>query len=411
MLYSDSSVEVGAVCVTVNPDAENVFLDYLLIDGWTLDEVFAWIGDDIGNLPVDGSGNPQVSVFPHTASNLGGSTEHSFTIPFSELAVNADTFCSADVVVAAGAVVSRTITGDDSDDDSDDGKSDKSGKSEKSGKSGKSGQSDKSAKSDKSDKSGKAGGKNGKASKSTKSDKSAKSGQSGNTLEAGKGHDKHSGKVGHGHGGCEEDGRGVGHKDHSGVIGHGHEHNEDCGGNGGTETVVAWAGSVAVGDGFTFSFTNDFCGAPVPMVVVPQGCSNVFARGIASTSTPFSPVVGVAENISGYLNTVDTAVGGFNFDLLNANAALQGTLLTIVDPLVTAPGTMLMHFGLNQGLALHSANVYLGAAGSFDNVSPLLYGVSVTGAPDQFSYTVAVPSSLPAQMDMVIHAVICPPTN
>jgi len=82
-LYTDASVEVGAVCVTVNSAAENVFLDYLLIGDWKLSQANAWIGDSAGGIPTDGSGNPQVSIFPHSASGLGNVNQHSFNIPFS----------------------------------------------------------------------------------------------------------------------------------------------------------------------------------------------------------------------------------------------------------------------------------------------------------------------------------------
>jgi len=110
VLYAGQTTEVGAVCVTINTD--NVYLDYLLIGDWKLSEAHAWIGDNLSFLPVNGSGNPQIGLFPHSASNLN-SASHSFTIPLSSLPVNADTFCNADVFVAAHAVVSRVVSGGD----------------------------------------------------------------------------------------------------------------------------------------------------------------------------------------------------------------------------------------------------------------------------------------------------------
>jgi len=288
---------VGAVCVTVNPIAGNVFLDYLLIGDWKLSEANAWIGDNASSLPKDGSGNPQVSVFQHSASNLGDVNQHSFVIPFSELTVNAGTFCSADVIVAASAVVTRTIAGEPGGGGKSDksSKSGKNGKSDKSDKSGKSGQSDKSAKNSKSDsssakdskgknqsaKNGKSSAQNDSSSLATNvvSTKSGKSGQSNKSSKSGK-----SGATGGG----------------TGPV---------------TQTFTAWAGDTVVGDGSYFSFKNDFCAPPPPVITLPRTCYNTYARSAPVRS--FVPI-GITDASIGWVNSFPAGITGINAALISA---------------------------------------------------------------------------------------------
>lgn len=107
ILYAGQSSNAGQVCVTVNTVAGTVSIDYKLGTGWALSEVHAWVGEDLALMPQNRKGNPQVGHFPHSASGLGGVSTYSFVIPLSDLPINADTFCGAEVFVAAHAVVSR----------------------------------------------------------------------------------------------------------------------------------------------------------------------------------------------------------------------------------------------------------------------------------------------------------------
>ncbi len=409
VLYTDSAVEVGAVCVTVNQDDENVFLDYLLIDEWKLSEANAWIGDNANNLPIDGSGNPQVSVFPHSAINLVDVNQHSFVIPFTELSIDAGTFCSADVIVAASAVVTRTIAGEPDGG----GKSDKSNKSGKSGKSGKSDKSGQSDKSDKSDKSGKSG-KGSKCSKSDKSDKNSKAskgskGGKGNSSSAknGKG-SSHNGSSSWASNGKSDKSGKSGQSAKSGKSGHSGKSGKSGGHNGGgtdpvTETFTAWAGDNLVGNGSYFSFSNDFCGPEEPpLITLPNtSCYNVYASLFNGAPSTFSPV-GFADPALGVLNTV-TAVGGQAGLFVNANnVAVSNFLMQF-----TAPGTLQLLASTPPGFGLAKLNIFAGAAGSFSNVSPLSYGTSLTGpiVPGQI---VNLPAPLPLSANFVIHGIMCP---
>ena len=327
VLYAGQTTEVGAVCVTINTDT--VLLDYLLIGDWKLKEAHAWIGDNRALLPVNSSGNPQIGLFPHKATNLNSAT-HSFTIPLSSLPINADTFCNADVFVAAHAVVTRVVSGggsggggtggDDDDDDDDhdhdhdhdhdddhDGKSDKSCKSDKDGKSCKSEKSekseksdkscksensDKSCKSEKSDKDSSSKGKDKGSSSSAKSsggktynatssygnssNKSSASNSSSSNKSSGSSSYGNSGSgshAGHKHGSnqpCNEGGSG------GGSSGGGSGGGSSGGGSGGgttnpvVQTESAWAGTLQITPGGSwasyFTFKNDFC---EPVVVDP----------------------------------------------------------------------------------------------------------------------------------------------
>ena len=402
VLYTDSAVEVGAVCVTVNQDDENVFLDYLLIDDWKLSEANAWIGDNANNLPIDGSGDPQVSVFPHSAINLVDVNQHSFVIPFTELSIDAGTFCSADVIVAASAVVTRTIAGEP----------DGGGKSDKSGKSGKSGQSDKSGKSGQSDKSGKSG-QSDKSDKSVKNSKAGK-GSKGNSSAAknGKGSSQNGSSSWASIGKSDKSGQSdksgkSGQSGKSGKSGHSGKSGKSGGHNGGgtdpvTETFTAWAGDNLVGNGSYFSFSNDFCGPEEPpLITLPNdACYNVYASLFNGAPTTFSPV-GFANPALGVLNTV-TAVGGQAGRFVNANnVPVSNFLMQFI-----APGTVQLLASAPTGYELAKVNIFAGAAGSFSNVSPLSYGTSLTG-PILPGQIVNLPATLPLSANIVIHGIIC----
>lgn len=367
VLYTNASAAVGSVCVTVNPLTANVFVDYTLIGDWKLSAANAWIGDNAISLPTSG-GNPQVSAFPHSVSNLVGVNQHSFTIPFSALSINLGTFCNADVIVAASAVVTRTVAGSGG------------GKSDKSGIPGKGGKSDKSSKGGKSDK-------NSKNSKAGKADKSVKSSTAkvskakstkGSTNVASKGKSNKSGKSGK--------------SGSSSPV---------------TETFTVWAGNNIVGNGSYFSFKNAFCGPVTPPVIaLPNpACFNVFT-GTSSTGTSFSPV-GITrtsqDSLSGWINTFPAAQGGFGAPFLKANGQSAGNLLAVLP----GNGTMQVNITVPASLEVHSSNIYIGAAGSFANVSPLLYGTSST-KPNAASVLVNLPASLATNLDLVVYALLCP---
>lgn len=291
VFYAGQTIEVGYVCVTA--DANEVTLEYILENGWTLSEAHAWIGDNMATMPQNKKGNPQNGRFPHSASNLGGVTSHIFTIPVSQLNVNAETFCEAEIFVAAHGVVSKA-----------------------------------------------SGDKKG----------------------------------------------------------------------GGTES--AWAGSTQLSSGGNwsrvFSVTNDFCGGggdpdpEHPVVPLAAGCFNVFGHGDAVT-VPYSPV-GVTGTNSAWINSFSssTYIGG---DLISGSGD-AGDLLAGV-----SGSNLAVQFSVdltaNPALIVDSANVYVGSAGSFDVVSPLQFGNPIAGNETGILYAEIPLSSVPADLDVVMHAVFC----
>lgn len=411
VLYAGQTTAVGSVCVTVN--ASDVNLDYLLIGDWKLTEAHAWIGDTLTGLPTNSGGNPQIGLFPYQAS-INSAAQYSFTIPISQLAVNADTFCNAEIFVAAHAVVTRTVaggsggsggsggTGGSGDDDSDDdGKSDKSGKSEKSGKAGKSSSASKSSYSSAS--SGKGKTYNAVASNSSSSSKSKASAKGGKTDQSGK-----SGK-------SDQSGK-------SGKSGHSGKSGNQTGGGGSpsTQTESAWAGSMQIANGGSwaryFTFTNDFCVDPEePVVVLPPSCFNVFGMGQPAndpvTVSSFTPV-GVTDTNSAWLNTYSSSpVGYFSGDLIRGDGTIVGTFLAGLASSTEFAVELTLDSGASPALKIHNANVYFDTAGGYRNVSPLNFGLSLAGnGTGSLGQTMPLVFA-PEQMDTIVHAVVCSQGN
>lgn len=395
ILYAGQTTAVGSVCVTVN--TSDVNLDYLLIGDWKLTEAHAWIGDNLAGLPVNGGGNPQIGLFPYQADALSAAT-YSFTIPISQLAVNVDTFCNAEIFVAAHAVVTRTVAGgaggnaSDDDDDDDDEKSDKSGKSGKSGKAGKSSSAGKS--SNPSAGSGKGTAQNAVASTSSSKGKANVAGKDGKSEQSGK-----SGKSGQ-----------------SGKSG-------DQSGGGSTQpatqTESAWAGSMQIASGGSwaryFSFTNDFCDntdPKYPVVVLPQSCFNVFGRGVTSTApvtvSNFTPV-GVTDTNIAWLNTYSSSTGYFGGDLVRADGTIVGGFLAGLEGNPGFAAELWLN-NANPSLKIRSANIYFDTAGFYQDMSPLDYGSSLVGNGTGALVGAWALSMVPEQIDTIVHAVICPTT-
>lgn len=392
ILYAAQTTAVGSVCVTVN--TSDVNLDYILIDDWKLTEAHAWIGDTLAGLPMNGSGNPQIGLFPHQADNLSAAT-YSFTIPISQLAVNVDTFCNAEIFVAAHAVVTRTVAGGSgdnaSDDDDEDEKSNKSGKGGKSGKAGKSSSAGKS--SNASAGAGKGTASNAVASTSSGKGKSNVSGKSGKSDQSGK--SGKSGKSGDQAGGGSGSGQPA------------------------TQTESAWAGSMQIASGGSwaryFSFTNDFCADqdPVyPVVVLPAGCFNVFGQGVTSSTEPVTAnlitPVGVTDTSSAWLNTYSSSPSGyFGGDLVRDNGAIVGAFLAGLGGNSDFSVELALDSNASPSLVIRSVNVYFNTAGNFQTMSPLDYGMPLVGnGTGSLAQTVPLMFA-PEIMDTVLHAVVC----
>ncbi len=392
ILYAGQTTAVGSVCVTVN--TSDVNLDYVLIGDWKLTEAHAWIGDSLAGLPVNGSGNPQIGLFPYQADTLSAAT-YSFTIPISQLAVNVDTFCNAEIFVAAHAVVTRTVAGgtggnaSDDDDDDDDEKSDKSGKGGKSGKAGKSSSAGKSSNASASG--GKGAASSAVASTSSGKGKSNVSGKSGKSDQSGK-----SGKSG--------------------------KSGDQAGGGSGqpaTQTESAWAGSMQIASGGSwaryFSFTNDFCDdtdPEYPLVVLPAGCFNVFGQGVSSTTEPVTAIgftpVGVTDTTNAWLNTYSSLPSGyFGGDLVRDNGAIVGTFLAGLGGNSDFAVELALDGNASPSLIVSSVNVYFDTAGLYQDMSPLDYGLSLVGNGTGSLQALVPLQFAPEQMDTILHAVVC----
>ena len=390
VLYAGQTTAVGSVCITVS--ASDVKLDYLLIGDWKLTEAHAWIGDTLAGLPKNSSGNPQIGLFPHQA-DINSAAQYSFTIPVSQLAVNADTFCNAEVFVAAHAVVTRTVAGGSGDeasgdDGDDDEKSAKSAKSDKNGKSGKAGKS---------------------SSVSTSSNASAGSGKGMThtvvaSTSTGKGKSNLTGK-----------------SEQSGKSGKSGKSGDQSGGGSGqpaTQTESAWAGAMEIASGGSwaryFSFTNDFCVDPeVPVVVLPPACFNVFGMGVEYpenpvTATAFTPV-GVTGTASAWLNTYSALPAGIiGGSLISGTGLIVGGFIVGLGANSDVFAELYLDNSAIPSLTFESANVYFNTAGAYQNKTPLDYGVPLTGNAIGDPIFGGWPlNGAPEIMDTIIHAVVC----
>jgi hypothetical protein len=399
VFYAGQDEAVGSVCVTINDGT--AYLDYFLENDWTMSEAHAWIGDNLGDMPQNNGGNPQIGLFPYTATGLDNVTEYSVAIPVSELQVNLDTFCSADVFVAAHGVVHKIeeSTGDEEEEDDSD-HSQKSGKSEKSSKgsykSSKSGYgSDGSDKSDKSAKRGKGG-------KSDKSAKSSGKSRSSNIGYGSNGSDK-SGKSGYSSKGSDKSGK-------SGYSTKGsHKSQKDAEPSTTVRTESAWAGNIEIGDGGSwasyFTFTNDFC--PQVEIVVPQGCYNTFMNATGQSrfgmvsNTLFAPI-GTVNTTSAWL--VEFKNFSINRGVLSNDTGTQPAVGNVSTSNTT--GARVVTFFTGNELVL-SANIYYGPAGSFQNVSPLEYGYHADNLNGASAFSMVLPLMTDTSYDMVVHAVVC----
>ncbi len=84
-LTGGQSIDVGTV--TVANDADYLYIEYETKDGWTLEDVQAWVGTDLDNLPrAGGGGAPINGHFPFKAGSLS-TTIYTFKISFDELLV------------------------------------------------------------------------------------------------------------------------------------------------------------------------------------------------------------------------------------------------------------------------------------------------------------------------------------
>lgn len=104
--YAGQHIVVGSVCVSL--DGDNLLVDYIMEDGWDLSEPHLWVGESLDSAPTSGNGGPIPGRFPYTASVMGVDTQ-TFTIPLSDLGLDAESYCAdpSTLLVGAHGVVSN----------------------------------------------------------------------------------------------------------------------------------------------------------------------------------------------------------------------------------------------------------------------------------------------------------------
>lgn len=107
-LMAGQNTLAGSVCVTMDDDSLDV--TYSTVDGWGLDEVHVWVGDNLDDLPTNGGGNPQVGLFPYGSEDLGGVTSYTVEVPLSDL--GGELLCDTVYYLASHAVVSMDGEGE-----------------------------------------------------------------------------------------------------------------------------------------------------------------------------------------------------------------------------------------------------------------------------------------------------------
>ena len=85
VLLAGQHIDVGTVCLSVDDAGETMSVTYSTDDGWELDEVHLWVGDDLGDMPQTSGnrrrpGNPIPGQFPLAAEFDIPVTEYTFTI-------------------------------------------------------------------------------------------------------------------------------------------------------------------------------------------------------------------------------------------------------------------------------------------------------------------------------------------
>jgi hypothetical protein len=78
--YAGQHIAIGSVCITISDGI--VYIDYILENGWKLNEAHAWAGDSLANVPKTGSGNPIPGQFP-LSGNPSGVTTYTLSAPLS----------------------------------------------------------------------------------------------------------------------------------------------------------------------------------------------------------------------------------------------------------------------------------------------------------------------------------------
>ena len=75
---------IDAGTITVQNDANNLYVTYTTTNGWQLQETHLYAGD-CNAIPVNNAGNPKIGNFPFADTHTAGTTTHTFSIPLQSL--------------------------------------------------------------------------------------------------------------------------------------------------------------------------------------------------------------------------------------------------------------------------------------------------------------------------------------
>lgn len=103
-LFAGQSINAGTVDLAVNGDT--LVVSYNTIDGWGLEEVHLFIGENLADMPQAKNGNPKIGNFPYIAQSLNGAVSYSFYIPLSALG-GEPYVCDKTFIVAAHAALKK----------------------------------------------------------------------------------------------------------------------------------------------------------------------------------------------------------------------------------------------------------------------------------------------------------------
>lgn len=103
-LYAGQHINAGTVDLSIN--GENLVVTYNTVDGWELNEVHLFVGENLADMPQAKNGNPKIGNFPYTESNVNGATSYEFVIPLSDFG-GEPYICGKTYYVAAHAALQK----------------------------------------------------------------------------------------------------------------------------------------------------------------------------------------------------------------------------------------------------------------------------------------------------------------
>jgi hypothetical protein len=119
-LYAGQTIDVGTVCVSIDNAVDTsaqcgagstgvMNVTYATTGGWELVETHLAAGDQLGDIPVNKKGNPQIGHFPFAGPSSAGTTTASHAVPLCSFGLDGtDEVCDpVNAYLAAHAVVRR----------------------------------------------------------------------------------------------------------------------------------------------------------------------------------------------------------------------------------------------------------------------------------------------------------------